>query len=172
MTRSGYFGSTLLMLLALSVFLSCRHERGPAPPFDGQSALNFLKRQVAFGARVPGSEAHAACLSFLTSELRKYGALVTEQTFVEKLPHLPQPQRLTNIIASFGVKKPHRVLLCAHWDSRPWADQDSDAAKRLLPVPGANDGASGVAVLLEVARQIQMTEPTYGVDIILFDGED
>lgn len=170
--RVRYITTVLVLLPALGFLLSCGQDHGSPPPCDGQSAFAFLIRQTAFGPRVPGSESHSACLAFLTSELKKYGALVTEQNFVEKLPHLPQPARLTNIIASFGVKKKQRVLLCAHWDSRPWADQDSDETRRQSPVPGANDGASGVAILLEVARQIQAAEPRYGVDIILFDGED
>lgn len=79
---------------------------------------------------------------------------------------------MTNIIASFGLQKTERILLCAHWDSRPWADQDPISENRDKPIVGANDGASGVAVLLEVARHLQLAEPKYGVDIVLFDGED
>ena len=78
---------------------------------------------------------------------------------------------MTNIVASFGLQKTERILLCAHWDSRPWADQDPNSENRDQPVLGANDGASGVAVLLEVARNIQLAEPKYGVDMVLFDGE-
>lgn len=79
---------------------------------------------------------------------------------------------MTNVVASFSLQKTERILLCAHWDSRPWADQDPNSENRDQPVLGANDGASGVAVLLEVARHIQLAEPKYGVDIVLFDGED
>lgn len=79
---------------------------------------------------------------------------------------------MTNIIASFGLEKEERILLCAHWDTRPWADQDQTPENREKPILGANDGASGVAILLETARNIQKSEPRYGIDIILFDGED
>ncbi|MFQ5823301.1 MAG: DUF4910 domain-containing protein [bacterium] len=79
---------------------------------------------------------------------------------------------MTNIIASFAPEKNERILLCAHWDTRPWADQDPDLENRDKPILGANDGASGVAVLLEVAKTIQISEPKFGVDIIFFDGED
>ncbi len=142
------------------------------PQFDGQRAFDYLQKQCDFGPRVPGSEAHSACLDFLASELEQFGAQVGRQTFKEVLPRFPAPVTLTNIVASFGLDKTERVLLCAHWDSRPWADQDSSKENHDKPVPGANDGASGVAVLLEVARQIQLREPSYGIDIILFDGED
>jgi hypothetical protein len=80
--------------------------------------------------------------------------------------------KLSNIVASFNPEKARRVLLCAHWDTRPFADQDPDTALRAEPILGANDGASGVAVLLEIARAISRSEPLLGVDIVLFDGED
>jgi Zn-dependent M28 family amino/carboxypeptidase len=100
------------------------------------------------------------------------GAMVTRQPFMQSLPRLNKSVTMTNVIASFNAEKEERVLLCAHWDSRPWADQDPQVENRDKPILGANDGASGVAVLLEIARNIQKSEPLYGVDIILFDGED
>ena len=129
-------------------------------------------KQCDFGPRVPGSQAHRDCLKFLTSELKKFGAAVTPQPFRQKLPGFENPVTMTNVVASFSLQKTERILLCAHWDSRPWADQDPNSENRDQPVLGANDGASGVAVLLEVARHIQLAEPKYGVDIVLFDGED
>lgn len=129
-------------------------------------------RQCEFGPRVPGSEAHGQCLNFLIQELQEFGARVTPQLFSKRLPGNETSIKLTNIIASFRLQKSERILLCAHWDTRPWADQDPDPDNHSEPIIGANDGASGVAVLLEVARNIQLHEPHYGVDIILFDGED
>jgi len=140
--------------------------------FNGEKAFQYLVEQCEFGPRVPGSQAHKDCLNFLTSELKKFGAVVTPQPFRQKLPGFENPVTMTNIVASFGLQKSERILLCAHWDSRPWADQDPNSENRDQPVLGANDGASGVAVLLEVARHIQQAEPKYGVDIVLFDGED
>jgi len=158
--------------LALGLAACGGKSTADLPKFDGGRAFAYLQKQCDFGPRVPGSAAHAACLDFLVSELRGRGAQVGKQSFSRQLPRFEKPVTLTNIVASFHRDKTERVLLCAHWDSRPWADQDSLVANRDLPVPGANDGASGVAVLLEVARQIQLAEPRYGVDIILFDGED
>jgi Zn-dependent M28 family amino/carboxypeptidase len=143
-----------------------------APTFDGDNAYQYLIKQCDFGARVPGTPAHRACRDFLTKELQGFGAQVVHQTFLQKLPLTGQSVTLTNIVASFGVDQTERVLLCAHWDSRPLADHDPEPANRSKPVPGANDGAAGVAVLLETARRLQRAAPRYGVDIIFFDGED
>ncbi len=142
------------------------------PTFDGTLAFQYLVRQCEFGSRVPGTKAHADCLGYLTAQLQQFGAQVSHQTFEEKLGNADTLTTLTNLIASFGPDRSQRILLCAHWDSRPRADQDDEPGKRAEPVPGANDGASGVAVLLEVARHLQMRQPEFGIDIILFDGED
>jgi len=152
--------------------LSCGTGEPKTPTFDGEQAYQYLIKQCDFGPRVPGSKAHQDCLNFLSAKLKQFGASVTPQPFRRKLPGFENPVTMTNIIASFAVQKTERILLCAHWDSRPWADQDSDSENRNKPILGANDGASGVAVLLEVARHLQLTEPKYGVDIVLFDGED
>jgi len=143
-----------------------------APTFDANHAYQYLIKQCEFGPRVPGTPAHRQCLDFLTKELQAFGAQVRHQPFLQSSSKLGRSVTMTNIIASFGVDNSERISLCAHWDSRPWADQDDDPANRSNAVLGANDGASGVAVLLEVARQIQRAEPRFGVDIILFDGED
>jgi hypothetical protein len=157
------------MLMFLWGWTACGSD---VPTFDGKRAFAYLVKQCDFGARVPGSTAHSYCLRYLTAELQSSGAQVTQQHFQQTLPGSDSSSSLTNIIASFGLSKQQRVLLCAHWDSRPTADQDSNSANHHKPVLGANDGASGVAVLLEVAKNIQAREPEYGVDIILFDGED
>jgi len=141
-------------------------------PFDGQAAYGLLVKQCDFGPRVPDTSAHDSCRAFLVAELKKNADRVAEQTFEEYLEGLQKRVKLTNIIASFNLQATQRILLCAHWDSRPWADQDPDTSKRRQPVLGANDGASGVAVLLEVAKTLKRTPPPVGVDIIFFDGED
>lgn len=166
-------GLVLLSLIGLTSSLSCGvFGNSNTPTFDANNAYHYLLKQCEFGPRVPGGPAHRDGLAFLTSELQRFGARVSHQAFLQNLPFTDESVTLTNIIASFGLDKSQRVLLCAHWDSRPWADQDSVLENRSQPVLGANDGASGVAVLLEVARQIQRAEPLYGVDIIFFDGED
>jgi hypothetical protein len=161
------------MTIAFSESIACGFlGSASTPTFDGDNAFQYLVKQCEFGPRVPGTQAHRECLAFLTKELQNFGARVSHQSFQQEMPFSNQSTLLTNIIASFGIERSERVLLCAHWDSRPWADQDADPANHSKAVTGANDGASGVAVLLEVARQIYMSKPAYGVDIILFDGED
>lgn len=160
-----------LSCLLAFVFSACQ-DKSPPPVFDGDQAFSYLQKQCDFGPRVPDSAAHTACLQFLVDELQKFGARVAQQKMQRQLPGFEAPVTLTNILASFHPEKTRRVLLCAHWDSRPWADQDSLPENRDKPVPGANDGASGVAILLEIARHLQAQEPAYGIDIMLFDGED
>jgi len=158
-------------LLLASCFSGCESKITP-PEFDENRAFADLQKQCEFGPRVPGTQAHKNCLNYLTKEFQKSGARVAHQKFTEKLPYSENEIELVNVIASFGLEKTKRILLCAHWDTRPWADQDLDEKNHSQPVTGANDGASGVAVLLEVARQLQKKQPEIGVDIILFDGED
>ena len=141
----------------------------PAPDFNADSAYAFVQTQVDFGPRVPGTDEHVACGDWLVSKLNSYGAEVIEQTgTVKRYDDVELPLR--NIIASFNPDRASRVLLCAHWDTRPFADQGKVDIKE--PIDGANDGGSGVAVLLEIARQLSTEQPKIGVDIILFDVED
>ncbi len=140
------------------------------PRFNADSAYSFVKKQVDFGPRVPNSKAHKEAGEFLINKLKGYGATVTTQEFMAPSYQGHQLQ-LRNIIASFGEEKQKRVLLAAHWDTRPFADKDPDNPTG--PMDGANDGASGVGVLLEIARQLDGdTSIRVGIDIILFDGED
>lgn len=141
------------------------------PIFNADSAYLNVSRQVDFGYRIPGTSTHKATARWLADELTRYGAEVMRQEAVVTAydgTQLP----MCNIIARFSPEKSNRILLAAHWDSRPYADYDSDARYREMPIDGANDGASGVGVLLEVARHIGTQEPLLGVDIILFDAED
>ncbi len=170
-------------LILLIFILSCNSERKAKPQpelesrtyenipeFDANSAFEYLKKQVSFGPRVPNSKAHEDCKNFLVNELSMYADAVNLQEFTHF--YLGKNFKLTNIIASFNLTSGFRILLCAHWDSRPYADEEKEATKRIQPVPGANDGASGVAILLEIARILKNNPPPIGVDIILFDGED
>ncbi len=140
------------------------------PEFNADSAFEYLKKQVSFGARVPNTKAHEDCKNFLVAEISKYADAVNLQEFTHF--YLGKNFKLTNIIASFNLNSGYRILLCAHWDSRPYADEEKEASKKIQPVPGANDGASGVAVLLEIARLFKENPPPVGVDIVFFDGED
>jgi Zn-dependent M28 family amino/carboxypeptidase len=128
--------------------------------------------QCRFGPRNPGSEGHQKARKYFLDKLSEHTNFVNVQDFVYSDREEGTELELSNIIASFNPKKARRVLLCAHWDTRPHADQDPDTALRAEPILGANDGASGVAVLLEIARVISQSEPLTGVDIVLFDGED
>ena len=141
------------------------------PIFSADSAYNFIEKQVAFGPRVPGTKGHKECAEYLIAKFRSYGASVTTQD-VELKAYNGDILPSRNIIASFQPEKKDRVLLFAHWDTRPWADSDSDKSNHYKPIPGANDGGSGVGVLLEIARQLASVPTTVGVDIILFDAED
>lgn len=140
------------------------------PAFDGKRAFADLEKQVSFGPRVPGTQAHLQCRDWLMSELEKYADRVELQTFT--LVVNGKSLRLCNIFGIFNENVSKRVMLCAHWDTRPTADEELEPANRRRPIPGANDGASGVAVLLELARQFKAKRPEAGVIIALWDGED
>lgn len=141
------------------------------PPFSADSAYHFVEKQVAFGPRVPGTAAHSEAVDYFVTRFADFGADVTVQEF-DQTTYDNTRVRLKNIIASFYPEKKKRILLAAHWDTRPFADEDKENPNR--PLDGANDGASGVAVLLEIARALNQAEnpPSVGVDLILFDGED
>lgn len=144
-----------------------------APVFDADSAYAYVKKQVDFGPRVPNTEAHRRAADWMAAELRRRGADVTEQKMqLRAFDGTMLDAR--NIFAQFNPEAGERVLLLAHYDCRPWADEDPDPTKHRQPVDGANDGASGVGVLLEIARLISQSEtaPAYGVDILFLDAED
>ena len=143
----------------------------PAPNFNPDSAYAFMAQQVAFGPRVPNTSPHEATKNWLVEKLTAYGAIVQVQEF-EAEAYDGTTLRLSNIIGSLYPEQRKRILLAAHWDTRPYADKDSTRTDQ--PIDGANDGASGVGVLLEVARVLQQadTVPRVGIDIIFFDGED
>lgn len=140
-----------------------------APVFNADSAYYFVKKQVDFGPRNPNSMGHRACAAFLEDELRKYAAEVIVQKASLKAFDGTMLDA-SNIIASFNPKAARRVMLCAHWDTRPFADKDTANVNK--PILGANDGGSGVGILLEIARLMANHPPAIGVDIILFDAED
>ena len=141
------------------------------PVFNPDSAYAFVERQVQFGPRVPNTEAHKACARYLASELERFGADVYVQDAVLTAYNDDRLQA-SNIIGVFNPEQTKRVLLFAHWDSRPYSDQDPDVNNHYKPIDGADDGASGVGVLLEIARQIGLNKIGIGVDIIFFDAED
>jgi len=176
----------LVAFSSLIVLRTCRRESDPVPPkpkeksdepsvsvpdFNIDTAMHFLTKQVNFGPRVPNSQAHKKTGDWLVRTLKGYGARVIEQE-AQVQAWDGTPIRLRNIIAEINPEARRRVALAAHWDTRPYADKDPDESQRRKPIDGANDGASGVAVLLEIARLMQEQPVSFGVDILLFDAED
>jgi len=164
-----------LLLLPFLLALGCGNAAGGGGEnhllFEGGRALAGIETQVGFGPRVPGSPGAQACAEYLSARL---GSLA-DSVWNDRWRHLNaagDTLDLVNICVSFRPKTSRRVLLCAHWDTRPVAEHDPDPDRRGLPIPGANDGASGVAVLLELARIFSLERPRAGVDIVLFDCED
>jgi hypothetical protein len=141
------------------------------PLFNADSAYLWIQKQVDFGPRVPETSSHQACAIWIEKKCKTYGAKVTLQKGM-MTSWESKPTAVVNIIASFSPEKKKRVMLASHWDSRAYADKDPDKSKQKKPIDGANDGASGVGVLLELARLFQMQEPEVGVDLVFFDNED
>ncbi len=139
------------------------------PDFNADSAYSFVQEQVDFGPRVPNTAAHVAAGDRIIARLEAYGATVKTQAFAA-VTYDGVTLQLRNIMASFNPTARKRLLLATHWDTRPWASKDKDDPKARFD--GANDGASGVGVLLEIARQLQANKPAVGVDLLFFDGED
>lgn len=141
------------------------------PKFDAENAYNLIKQQVDFGPRVPNSKEHTACADFLIKKFIEFGLDTVVQRGVVK-SYNNKELNIQNIIGRYEPESANRIILFAHWDTRPYADRDTE--KRTKPIDGANDGASGVGVLLEIARAIQQaeTKPNIGIDFILFDAED
>ena len=169
------------IILSVLLVLSCGEstqkpglqfsKKGRAvPEFSADSAFQFIKKQVDFGPRVPNTYGHVKTREYLEVKLREFAGsnAVFSQEFVEA--GYSGELKLANVIAAFNTTSPDRIMLCAHWDTRPRADQDSVRTADFID--GADDGGSGVGVLLELARIFADNPPPIGVDIVLFDGED
>lgn len=145
----------------------------PCPEFSADTAFCYIEKQCAFGPRVTGSESWERCGDWLCREFERMGCIVEEQRGKVTLWD-GTPLNARNITARYNPEEKRRVLLCAHWDSRPWADNDDDEKNHHTPVPAANDGASGVAVMLEIARLLHEADTLLhcGIDFVCFDAED
>lgn len=173
----------LLPLLVLLLLASCKQKQPSSassevdytevatPEFCADSAYQYLADQLGFGFRSPGSQGHEQCALYLARMMRQWCDTVVEQPFTATLWNGEKHQGV-NIIGSLNPEREARVLLGAHWDSRSWADHDPDEANHKKPLAGANDGASGVATLMEMARVMSKQRPEVGVDFIFFDLED
>lgn len=178
-----------ICLLLLSVaFVACESDNGSqttqqptetkpqatveVPAFNADSAYAYVAQQVAFGPRAPQTPGHDTTLAWLKTKLEGWADKVYLQSDFAEI-YNGRKVKFTNVIASFNPESKKRVLLCAHWDTRPYADQDADPSQWREPILGANDGASGVGVLLEVARVLSQNRDFFmGIDIVLFDLED
>lgn len=179
------FHSSVLLIAAAIFMISCKQAPKPtndtptdgaevkvtAAAFNVDSAYYFIKQQASFGPRVPNTPAHQKCAVWLEKTMKKYTKDVVVQSFEMKAFN-GTPLKLKNIIGTFNPTASKRILLLSHWDSRPFADNDPDVTKHRTPIDGINDGASGVGVLLEAARQFSIKSPAVGVDILFVDGED
>jgi glutaminyl-peptide cyclotransferase len=168
-----------IALILTAVFLACQARAGGGGgsgakgnrEFNGQTAFTYLEQQMAFGARIPNTPGHEKMGDWLLSTLRSRADTVSVQEFrwvTRKGANL----RMRNFFARFRPQATDRVLFLAHWDTRPFADKSQNLGQQRMPVPGANDGASGVAVLLGLADVLKATPATIGVDLLFVDGED
>lgn len=144
----------------------------PSAKFDGDTAFMYIKNQLDFGPRVPGSEGNALCREFIINTLKAHGASDIKVQNGEVTAFTDETLPIANIMASYAPEAKDRILLVAHYDTRPWGDSDDSEENRMKPIPGANDGGSGVAVLLEIARHLNVQKPKIGVDLLFVDAED
>lgn len=171
---------SLLMVIAIFSCGNTKEKNSSAnaqptsvvPTFSADSAFAFCAAQCDFGYRTMNSAAHDRCGRWIAGKFSSYGLTLTEQK-ADLKGYDGTVYHATNIIASLRPEAENRILLCAHWDTRPWADNDPDEANHHTPVMGANDGASGVAVMLELARLLSTADSlAVGIDFICFDAED
>ncbi len=181
-----------IVTVSLGLFISCNQEKTVEnntndnttnkpkvetkthivpPSFNSDSAYEYVKYQADLGSRNPGSKAHDKAVEYYEKQFKRFGAQVLIQA-ANSTTFDGKNWLLKNVIASFNPENTNRIMLCSHYDSRPFCEKESDPKKKQLPCPGVNDGASGVGVLMEVARIIQTKDPKIGIDIVLFDLED
>jgi hypothetical protein len=171
--RALYYIALLLVLLSCQAKTKTPSEVRCA--FSADSAYAYVAHQVAYGARTPGSDAHIACGDWLIGELARHGAQAKSE-YGTMTNYAGEAQEIRNVVAYFEGHTSQAILLCAHWDCRPWCDEEEIYEKRFQPVMGANDGASGVGVILEIVRQLNMRrangEFVPSVLVAFFDCED
>jgi hypothetical protein len=160
----------ILLLAACQARAGGGTAKGPRE-FSGQMAFTYIEQQMAFGPRIPNTPGHDKMGDWLAAQLRQRADTVIVQLFTPKTSK-GVTLRLRNFFARFRPQASDRVLFLAHWDTRPKADKSANLGQQQLPVPGANDGASGVAVLLGVADALKARAPGIGVDLLFVDGED
>jgi Zn-dependent M28 family amino/carboxypeptidase len=174
----------LLLLLCCLILTNCKEDKKLSVPtqgtiskeliiaeFQADSAYNYIAKQLEFGFRVPGTKAHGEAKDWMVEKLKSFGGQVTVQEFKSSFMDVTNAASY-NIISSYNPKAKKRISISAHWDSRKIAEKDPDPKKKNLPILGADDGGSGVGVIIEIARLLQAQPVGIGVDLILFDAED
>jgi Zn-dependent M28 family amino/carboxypeptidase len=161
----------LTVATVLLVIVSCRGKEPKAGKFDGESALRYAKAQVDFGPRIPGTPSAQRAGDWIVAEMKKRADTVIVQTWT----HVTQDGRelpMRNIVARFNPSATDRILYVTHWDTRPVSDGSENLGERQLPVPGANDGASGVGLFIALGDALKKNPAATGVDLLFVDGED
>lgn len=169
-----FFGIITLLLLAACTGTGEQNQTSyekVSPDFCADSAFAYIEAQCAFGPRTMNSAAHDSCALWIERQFKRLGCEVSTQD-AELTLYDGTKVNSRNIIARINPQAAQRIIICSHWDSRPWADHDSDEANHRTPIAGANDGASGVGVLIELARMMQKQAPPVGIDLVCFDAED
>ena len=158
-----------LMIFLLASSIGCQTR---IPVFNGNAAFTHLVAQCDFGPRNPGSVGHQKALDYFLNVLVTLADTVSTQSFTEVMPRSKQKVEMHNIIAQFIPKAKKQIMISAHWDTRPWGDRSLSIMRKDQPILGANDGASGVAILLELAKVLHVNPQKIGVNLVLFDAED
>ena len=161
---------TLAIVTCAAAGTACEGQRAQTA-FDADAAMRYVRTQLAFGPRVPGTRAHARTGDWITAQMRLRANVVIEQRW-KHMTTAGATLELRNVFARFRPAEQRRVLYVTHWDTRPVADADPDPANRTRPFAGANDGASGVALFLALGDVLKHTPPNVGVDLLFVDGED
>jgi Zn-dependent M28 family amino/carboxypeptidase len=161
--------SIYITILLMVTAASCQKD---VPLFKGENAFAHLVKQCEFGPRNPGSIGHKNTLAYYLDFLNPLADTVFTQPYIETMPRTGKKVDMNNVIARFNTKASKQIMISAHWDTRPWGDRGSGFMEKNQPIMGANDGASGVAVLLELAKIMKDNPPRIGVSLVLFDAED
>ena len=156
---------------ALLLIFTCVSCQPKSPLFCGENAFQHLIKQCSFGPRNPGSEGHKNTLNYYLNTFKGLADTVFTQSFEDEMPRTRAKVKMNNVIAQFNRESNKQIMISAHWDTRPWADTGS-IMKKEMPILGANDGASGVAVIIELAYIFKQNPPPIGVSLVLFDAED
>ena len=156
---------------ALLLIFTCVSCQPKSPLFSGENAFQHLIKQCSFGPRNPGSEGHKNTLNYYLNTFKGLADTVFTQSFEDEMPRTRAIVKMNNVIAQFNRESNKQIMISAHWDTRPWADTGS-IMKKEMPILGANDGASGVAVIIELAYIFKQNPPPIGVSLVLFDAED